>query len=328
MQDVPVLAPQSGQVFFLGFRVDAGITLLVRHADGRVSGLMHLAKAVVGPDEPVRQGQVVGYAGSTGSSGNPHLHFFVQPNAVERACVELNALDDINYTRMTATSRNLAWPALALPDPPSALPLWLPTLSAARPVSDVVLPTNVLLEPGTSVRVPVAVTGALAAADSLITAGRQITPALRTTSFAVFEVPLLTAQPPGTYTQSLRLTGRRVTTKTVTLNYEVRAPADTRPSLGLIPLSPNFLGPTSWARLRRSPELCWLAAPNSGQPPFQFRVMIVGPGAVDSGWIGKTCWQTPALEPGTYYWKVFVRDVQGRMNRTNQRPYAFVIRGQ
>ena len=39
-----------------------------------------------------------------------------------------------------------------------------------------------------------------------------------------------------------------------------------------------------------------------------------------------TCWQTPDLPAGMYFWKVFVRDARGYMNRTNQRPLALTIK--
>jgi hypothetical protein len=54
--------------------------------------------------------------------------------------------------------------------------------------------------------------------------------------------------------------------------------------------------------------------------------MVAGPQFADSGWIADQCWQTPALPKGTYFWKVFVRDGNGHMNRTNQRPYVFRLR--
>ena len=59
---------------------------------------------------------------STGSSGNPHLHFVVLPNAVERECVDLQGLDELHLAAGWAVSKNLPWQNLVLPDPPSPLP--------------------------------------------------------------------------------------------------------------------------------------------------------------------------------------------------------------
>src|SRR5688572_22623456 len=145
MENVPVLAPQAGQVFFMGTRTDSGLALLLRHRDGRVSALMHLARIVVAPDQLVTQGQVVAYAGNSGSSGRAHLHFHVQPNTVERTCLPLYGLDDIDIFKATATSRNLAWPALSLPDPPAGLPAWLPLTTTAT--AETIVPDRVVLPP-------------------------------------------------------------------------------------------------------------------------------------------------------------------------------------
>lgn len=323
MEGAPVLAPQAGQVFYLGARSDAGIMLLLLHPDGRVSGFMHLAKVVVGPDEKVARGQVVAYAGSTGSSGNPHLHFFVQSNAVERECVELKGLDDLNYVTLIATSRNHAWPKLTLPDPPAALPGFLPTLGAAASTNAVILPGRLLLAPGATLRFPVAVRGAAAATRTLNLNGLILTPISRATGSATFSVPLTAPPQPGNYELILR-TASGAAAKA---RYSVRRPAEASAPLGLLVVNPTYLSPSGWSSVDGAPLLCWAYADKTAQKPFQFRVLVVGSTPADSGWIAKTCWQTPRLKPGAYYWKVFVRDARGYMNRTNQRPYAFIVSG-
>ena len=110
MLSVPVLAPQAGQVFFLGTRTDSGLAVLLQHSDGRISAMMHLSQVVVGLDQRVAQGQVIGYAGGTGSSSRPHLHFDVQPNAVERTCLPLSGIDEVDMHLMTVRSHNLIIP--------------------------------------------------------------------------------------------------------------------------------------------------------------------------------------------------------------------------
>ncbi|HLE27467.1 MAG TPA: M23 family metallopeptidase [Anaerolineales bacterium] len=326
MENVPVLAPQAGQAFFLGQRVDTGLAVMLRHADGRVSAMMHLSKIVVGPDELVAQGQVVGYAGSTGSSGNPHLHFFVQPNAVERECVEVQGLDALDFKEMTATSRNLAWPQLTLPDPPPALPDWLPSLEALPHPENVSLPQHIQLAPGANITLPVAVTGALAPGVSLSSAGETLHPARRASNTAWFGLPIVAPQKAGNYerTWQLQYPGGRGRGKTITVKYSVR-PAAAGADLGLILVNPSFVSPSSYSPVAQPLSLCWRVPSSAGEQPFHFRVVVVGSQPADSGWIAGACWQTPALKAGTYYWKVFVRDAQGYMNRTNQRPYAFLI---
>ena len=52
---------------------------------------------------------------------------------------------------------------------------------------------------------------------------------------------------------------------------------------------------------------------------------VSGAGVADSGWIAAECWTPPPLGAGTFFWKAFVRDARGYMNRTNQRPTVFKI---
>jgi hypothetical protein len=323
MEGVPVLAPQAGQVFFLGARPDSGITLLLLHPDGRVSGFMHLAKVVVGRDEKVAQGQVVAYAGGTGSSGNPHLHFFVQRNAVERECIGLDGLDVIDRTTLLATSRNLAWTKLTLPDPPAASTEWITGLMSGAAPGRVAAPERLVLAPGATIRFPVAVRASGAVTPTLNLNGLILLPALRAGNTSLFSVPLTAPAQKGNYELSLRVgSGAEVTVR-----YSVRPPADTGASGGLLMTNPSYVSPTGWSSVFGAAQLCWGYNDKTAQRPFQYRVLVAGPTTADSGWITKTCWQTPRLQPGTYYWKVFVRDARGYMNRTNQRPYAFIVSG-
>jgi len=163
MLSVPVLAPQAGQVFFLGTRDDSGMVVMLEHDDGRVSALMHLSKVVVGLDERVAQGQVVAYAGNTGSSTRPHLHFDVQPNAVERSCLPLDGLDEVDLVRMVVQSHNLEWSALVLPNPPERLPAWL-TLESGGAAG---LAPRPVLAPSAQTRLPVAIDDARLSTQSV-----------------------------------------------------------------------------------------------------------------------------------------------------------------
>ena len=332
MEDVPVLAPQAGKVFFVGARVDAGLMLMLRHADGRVSVFMHLARAVVGLEESVAQGQVIAYAGSTGSSGNPHLHFFVQRNAVERECVSFNGLDELREAAGWARSKNLAWQDLILPDPPAHLPGWLPTLALSPTLAagQLALPARVELEPGVQVTLPVS---AGSGVDGLQVRGLTLTPTLRHIGEAWFRLPLAAPGKGGIYTQTLQpMKGVLVAGQGVALRLTVRPISGTAirqfdpASDGVIMISPVFVSPPNLARLRRTPQLCWSEFAEAGKAPLQFRAMVVGAASADSGWISATCWQPPELKSGTYLWKVFVRDARGLMNRTNQRPLEFTVR--
>ena len=325
MESVPVLAPQAGRVFFLGSRFDAGLAVMLRHADGRLSALFHLSKAVVGLDQFVGQGQVIGYAGGTGSASKPHLHFHVQWNAVERNCIELKGLDDLNYLTTTAISRNRAWTDLTLPDPPDALPDWLPLQLSTPPLETVSLPAKLLLTPGAQIHLPIAVASANAT-DNLLMDGTILKPTRHTKDQILFSVPIIAPGQGGYYEKTFWpvVSGQRGAG--VTLRYVVRSAPDTSPGQDMILVNPSFASPTNWVSLSLPPRLCWWEEASAGKSPLRFRVLVVGPTPADSGWMSDLCWQTPDLKPSTYFWKVFVRDARGYMNRTNQRPYAFMIK--
>lgn len=326
MLHVPVLAPQAGQVFFMGTRADSGLALLLRHADGRVSALMHLAKIVVAPNQQVSQGQVVAYAGNSGSSGRAHLHFHVQPNAVERACIPLNSLDEINFGRATATSYNRAWSGLVLVDPPQTLPGWLPAWPGAEAAA--VLPAGVVLPPLGRIDLPLAIRSAALDSADVFYNGRRLNPTRITGNYAVYLIPLEAPQIAGEYTRAVRVraTDRSATGQLLQVRFSVGPPADTSAGSGIVSISPTFVSPANYSEHRQAPRLCWSEPATAGLAPLHFRVMVVGPQAADSGWLTATCWQAPTLPQGTYTWKVFVRDGLGFMNRTNQRPFVFKIR--
>ncbi len=317
MENVPVLAPYTGRVFYIGTRTESGLMLMVRHPDERVSVYMHLAKTVVALDETVATGQVLAYAGRSGTN-RPHLHFFVQPNAVERACVSVAGLDTLDYGQGRALSGNLAWADLTLPDPPAALPDWLPTL-ANRPAAGLSLPRLVQLQPGTTVNVPVLAGGPAA---TLTWAGTVLAPIRRASDYALFQVPLTAPAAPGDYEQRLEPSpgGPR---QSALLRYSVRAlqpwPAETAVLLS----NADLVSPAGWSLHVTAPRLCWRLP---ARVAWRARVVVAGPTPAESDWLtAAACWQPPPLAAGTYYWKVFLQDAQGAQNRPNQRPFAFIV---
>jgi len=329
MENIPMLAPQAGQVFFIGKRDDAGLTLLLLHPDGRVSGFMHLSRIVVGPDEPVTKGQVVAYAGHTGlSSGNPHLHFFVQPNAVERDCLPLEGLDEIDYLLEKARSHNLGWDELTLINPPPAVFERLPPIRVSRDREQV--PLRLAVPRDTIFRLQVLLSGPISGTKILrgpaITDGSWVSSVItRTAEGAFFRVPIKAVGRSSAGTWGLA-TDPVLADILFTLTFTVTQPIAVVPARGILLLNPQLVSPSSYSSFDQPPELCWSLHRTAGQAPFEFRVVVVGPKPADSGWLNDTCWQPPNLSSGTYYWKVFVRDARGYMNRTNQRPFAFIIR--
>lgn len=327
MLSVPVLAPQAGRVFFEGTRADAGLAVLLQHDDGRISAMMHLSKVVVGLDQRVAQGQVIGYAGSTGSSTGPHVHFDVQANAVERSCLPLTGIDEMDVHLMTVHSRNLAWQSLVLPDPPPTLPAWLPLVGVGDDPPGAVVPARVVLAPSTHASVPIAVANALLGSQSLYYDGAPVSPTAATNGYTLFSLPLSAPSEPGDYQASLefRVAGPVTGSPPVTFNYSVRELVDTRAAGGLVWINPRLVGPPDYSIFRATPRLCYTEPALAGPAPLTFRVMVSGSAPADSGWMSADCWTPPAMPPGTYFWKVFTRDGQGHMNRTNDRPHIFKI---
>jgi murein DD-endopeptidase MepM/ murein hydrolase activator NlpD len=76
----PVWSVANGTVIFRGVLGGLGKTVKVRHSGGYVSFYAHLSRFPKGLNvgERVRQKQVVGYVGSTGTATGPHLDFRMQ----------------------------------------------------------------------------------------------------------------------------------------------------------------------------------------------------------------------------------------------------------
>jgi len=78
-----VLAAGNGTVAFVGEKEQYGIFVVVNHSQGRQTRYAHLTSAVVTPGQPIKQGDVLGTAGTTGQpdTDQPHLHFEVRYNS-------------------------------------------------------------------------------------------------------------------------------------------------------------------------------------------------------------------------------------------------------
>lgn len=77
-----VAAAEEGIVAYAGNDLKGyGNLVLIRHAGSWVTAYAHLNKMVVQPGERVRQGQVIGQVGKTGTVGEPQLHFELRRNS-------------------------------------------------------------------------------------------------------------------------------------------------------------------------------------------------------------------------------------------------------
>lgn len=71
----PVTATGAGRISRAGWAGGYGILVSIEHGGARETRYAHLSAIAVRPGEMVRQGQVIGYVGSTGRSTGPHLHY-------------------------------------------------------------------------------------------------------------------------------------------------------------------------------------------------------------------------------------------------------------
>jgi murein DD-endopeptidase MepM/ murein hydrolase activator NlpD len=74
----PIVAIADGTVTFAEWGGGYGNLVIVEHADGWSSYYAHLAEFAVKSGQKVRQGELLGGAGSTGYSTGPHLHFEIR----------------------------------------------------------------------------------------------------------------------------------------------------------------------------------------------------------------------------------------------------------
>jgi len=71
----PILAAIDGTVGRAGWAGGYGRQVRLNHANSLATSYSHMSRILVRPGQRVRQGQVIGYVGSTGLSTGPHLHY-------------------------------------------------------------------------------------------------------------------------------------------------------------------------------------------------------------------------------------------------------------
>ena len=74
----PVVSAANGHVLQSGWTEGYGYIVQIDHGSGLTTVYGHNSAVTVRPGEKVRMGQVIAYAGSTGRSTGPHLHYEVR----------------------------------------------------------------------------------------------------------------------------------------------------------------------------------------------------------------------------------------------------------
>jgi len=75
----PVWAAADGEVVYVGNELKGyGNMVLIKHGGDKATTYAHLSRAAVDKYDHVKQGDIIGYVGSTGSVKEPQLHFAIR----------------------------------------------------------------------------------------------------------------------------------------------------------------------------------------------------------------------------------------------------------
>jgi murein DD-endopeptidase MepM/ murein hydrolase activator NlpD len=74
----PIAASKAGVVIFAGSMSGYGNFVIIDHGGGYATGYAHQSRIACSEGQTVKQGQIIGYVGSTGHSTGNHLHFEVR----------------------------------------------------------------------------------------------------------------------------------------------------------------------------------------------------------------------------------------------------------
>ncbi len=86
-----VFCVADGKVLFSGWLKGVGNTIIAEHSQGFISVYSHLARVEVSKGENIREGDVIGFVGDTGSNEGVMLYFELRKNG--------KAIDPMNYIR-------------------------------------------------------------------------------------------------------------------------------------------------------------------------------------------------------------------------------------
>ncbi len=85
----PIMAVADGKVYFASWSRGYGNYIKITHNGTYRTNYAHLSRFNVSSGDFVKQGDVIGYVGSTGWSTGPHLHYEVEVNGVKQNPLEV-----------------------------------------------------------------------------------------------------------------------------------------------------------------------------------------------------------------------------------------------
>jgi murein DD-endopeptidase MepM/ murein hydrolase activator NlpD len=105
----PIHASASGQVTAAGWAGGYGRQVRISHGGGVATTYSHMSAIAAEPGSFVRQGQVIGYVGSSGMSTGAHLHYevYVSGQPVDPLGVKLSAPTPVNTAQVNAVRARL-----------------------------------------------------------------------------------------------------------------------------------------------------------------------------------------------------------------------------
>lgn len=102
----PVMSVGDGVVISKGYAGDGGHTVKIRHNSVYTTAYLHLSRYAKGlkKGDRVKQGQVIGYVGSTGASTGPHLDYRVWKNGtpIDPLKMESPSVEPVSSENMEA----------------------------------------------------------------------------------------------------------------------------------------------------------------------------------------------------------------------------------
>ncbi len=106
----PIVASADGVIGRAGWAGGYGRQVRINHGSGIATSYSHMSQMVVAPGDIVRQGQLIGYVGSSGLSTGPHLHYETHRNgvAVNPLSVRFTSAATIDPAEVTRFKARLA----------------------------------------------------------------------------------------------------------------------------------------------------------------------------------------------------------------------------